>query len=129
MNAIKLPLNEQLLCFYVAREKKYESFFLCVIHIMIVVESHGYLLHKHIYIYIDGEKKINFMHIFNELLETESTTLQFTHLANAFLNFTNNVSSTIRLFISNKIMLCAVKKFLSLFQRENSTPIMGNCAN
>lgn len=28
----------------------------------------------------------------------------YTHLANAFLNFTSNVSSTIRLFISNKIM-------------------------
>ena len=33
------------------------------------------------------------------------STFSETHLANAFLNFTSNVSSTIRLFISNKIMV------------------------
>lgn len=39
------------------------------------------------------------------VLVEKKTALIFTHLANAFLNFTSNVSSTIRLFISNKIMI------------------------
>lgn len=47
-------------------------------------------------------------HVHNETIikgKIIHSLVQFTHLANAFLNFTSNVSSTIRLFISNKIMV------------------------
>lgn len=41
-------------------------------------------------------------------MRRQSSTYGFTHFANAFLNFTSKVSSTIRLFISSNIMMFAV---------------------
>lgn len=55
---------------------------------------------------------------FSKLNGIKKKITDFTHLANAFLNFTNNVSSTIRLFTSNNIMIVRYKN--SLFYSSSS---------
>lgn len=127
MAAETMPIQQKLNVF-MSGKKSYESFigFGVIEQLLYIFHTQKSWLfdHKHLYTrtVCTVHDEINESFVFNIHIITFFSLLQcvwytffrlITHLANAFLNFTSNVSSTIRLFISNKIMVVRCKQNLS----------------